>query len=156
MKPLMKLRRSATDADLRELLHSLPYVHFLGIDAQRRGDELTFTLPFKDDLVGNTRLPALHGGAIGAFLETAAIVQMVWQTEAAVLPKTIDFSIEYLRSGRALDTFARAHVTKVGRRVGNVRVEAWQQEQQRPIAAGYGHFLLTPAGDLEEAAVDGS
>jgi acyl-coenzyme A thioesterase PaaI-like protein len=61
------------------------------------------------------------------------------------LPKTIDVTIDYLRSGRPVDTYARAHVTKLGRRVANVRVTAWQYEVSEPIAAIHGHFLVTPA-----------
>ena len=60
-------------------------------------------------------------------------------------PKTIDFTIDYLRSGRARDAYARAEVQKAGRRVANVRVEAWQDARDRPIAAAHGHFLMPDA-----------
>jgi acyl-coenzyme A thioesterase PaaI-like protein len=52
-----------------------------------------------------------------------------------------------LRSGRAVDTFAAGRVTKQGRRVANVRVEAWQDDPARPIAAAHGHFLLVREDD---------
>ncbi|REJ73571.1 MAG: PaaI family thioesterase [Acidobacteria bacterium] len=126
------------------MLASMPYVAFLGMGAVRRGDELTFTLPFRAELVGNTRLPALHGGAIGAFLETAAHLQLAARVASEKLPKTIDFSIEYLRSGRPRDTYARAEIVKLGRRVCSVQAVAWQDERQRPIATARGAFLLTP------------
>ena len=58
------------------------------------------------------------------------------------MPKTIDFSIDYLRSGKPRDAYARAVVSKRGRRVANVRVEAWQDERQRPIATAHGHFMM--------------
>jgi acyl-coenzyme A thioesterase PaaI-like protein len=58
-------------------------------------------------------------------------------------PKTIDVTIEYLRPGRAMTTYARADLRKVGRRVANVHVEAWQEARANPIAALRGHFLLT-------------
>jgi acyl-coenzyme A thioesterase PaaI-like protein len=41
-----------------------------------------------------------------------------------------------------VDTFARARVVKVGRRIANVAVEAWQQSRAEPIAALRGHFLM--------------
>ena len=34
------------DAALRALVHGVPYVEFLGIEFDRRGDELTALLPF--------------------------------------------------------------------------------------------------------------
>jgi acyl-coenzyme A thioesterase PaaI-like protein len=59
-----------------------------------------------------------------------------------VLPKTINITIDYLRSGRTVDTFARGVITRHGRRVANVRVEAWQDDPERPIAIAYAHFLI--------------
>ena len=37
---------------------------------------------------------------------------------------------------------AQAIITKHGRRVANVRAEAWQEDRSKPIAAMHGHFLL--------------
>ncbi len=89
-------------------------------------------------------LPAIHGGAIGAFLELTSLIQLLFNTQCESLPKTVDVSIDYLRSGRPVETFGRAVVTRQGRRVANVRAEIWQDEFNKPIAASHGHFLLTP------------
>jgi acyl-coenzyme A thioesterase PaaI-like protein len=128
------------------------------------GDELTGRLAYSDMLIGNPAIPALHGGVTGAFLEITAIVQLAWDAvweimesgedgaariargDFPALPKTIDVTIDYLRSGRPRDVYARAQVTKMGRRVANVRVEAWQDERDKPIAAAHGHFLLPERG----------
>ena len=139
-----RIRTIGSDEDFQALLDSIPYVRFLGIRGERRGNELTVVLEFGEHLIGNPRLPALHGGVIGAFLETAAIIQLVWESDSPTLPKTIDIAIDYLRSGRPQDTYARATITKHGRRVANVRVEAWQDDRLHPIAAAHGHFLLKP------------
>ena len=58
------------------------------------------------------------------------------------LPKTIDFTTDYLRSGLPRDAYARAQVTRSGRRYASVRVEAWQDNRARPIAQASGHFLM--------------
>jgi acyl-coenzyme A thioesterase PaaI-like protein len=57
--------------------------------------------------------------------------------------KTIDVTIEYLRPGRAQTTYARAELRKVGRRVANIHVEAWQEARETPVAFLRGHFLLS-------------
>ena len=62
-------------------------------------------------------------------------------------PRTIDVTIEYLRPGRAKTTYARADVRKIGRRIANVHVEAWQDQKASPVAALRGHFMLSPASD---------
>ncbi len=144
MKILADMREAGRAQDMQALLDSIPYARFLGIMAERKGNEVTTILPFKDHLIGNVMLPAIHGGVIGAFLEITATVQLLFDNQCERLPKTIDISIDYLRSGRAVDTYGRAIVTRHGRRVANVRSEIWQEERARPIAAAHGHYLLAP------------
>ena len=123
------------------LLRRIPYAGFLGIEACREGGALT-VLRFSEDLVGNTALPALHGGVIGSFLETVALTVLLRDSELDALPKTIDITIDYLRSGKPVDTYAAATILKRGRRIANVQAEAWQEDRDRPIAAARGNFLL--------------
>ena len=42
----------------------------------QNGNEITTIMPFQEPLVGNVNLPALHGGAIGAFLELTSVIQL--------------------------------------------------------------------------------
>jgi uncharacterized protein (TIGR00369 family) len=127
-------------------VRDLPYAKFLGVEVVFNGDEMTAVLAFSDHLIGNPVLTAIHGGVLGAFMEIAAIAQLSVLQPAQRLPRTIDISIEYLRSGRPLTTYARATVNKVGRRVANVHVEAWQEQRDAPIAFLRGHFLVDPEG----------
>jgi uncharacterized protein (TIGR00369 family) len=127
---------------LKDFLQRVPYIRFLGMRAELAGDEMTAILPFDPKLVGNVMLPALHGGVIGAFLEATALAQLSITQGSAKVHKTIDVTIEYLRPGRAMTTYARADLRKVGRRIANVHVEAWQEARDHPVAALRGHFLL--------------
>ena len=152
---VIKTRR---DAALERLVGAVPYIAFLGIRFDRRGDELTAVLPWQDMLTGNPMLPALHGGVTAAFLEVTAIVELGWallwdQMENATpdfqiattplrLPKTIDLTVDYLRSGLPRDAYARARVNRSGRRFASVHVEAWQDNRDRLFAQGTGHFLM--------------
>ena len=128
---------------LEAFLQRVPYVRFLGMRAELSGDEMTAILPPAPHLVGNTFLQALHGGVIGAFLEMTALAQLSVTQGSTKVHKTIDVTIEYLRPGRPLTTYARADLRKVGRRVANVHVEAWQDARDQPIAFLRGHFLLS-------------
>ena len=154
---VVKQRR---DAALKALVHGIPYSQFLGIEFDRRGDELTGVMPFQDKLIGNPLLPALHGGATAAFLEVTAIIGLSWsmlwneiengrldpellaEGKLPRLPKTIDFTVDYLRSGLPRDAYARAQVARSGRRYASVHVEAWQDNRARPFAQASGHFLM--------------
>jgi uncharacterized protein (TIGR00369 family) len=119
----------------------IPYARFLGLRAELKGDELTVIMPFSQHLVGNPMLPALHGGVVGALMEVTALTQLAIASKSERFPKTIDINIDYLRSGKPRDTFARARVIKIGRRIANVQAEAWQGERGQPIATLHGHFL---------------
>ena len=154
--------KSRREAALSWLTGGVPYIRFLGIQFDRRGDELTAVLPFDDKLIGNPMLPALHGGVTAAFLEVAAIIELAWSTlwedmeagridpaklaegQFPLLPKTIDFTVDYLRTGLPRDAYARARVNRSGRRYASVQVEAWQDNVTRPFALGSGHFLMPP------------
>lgn len=147
------------DRALQALVSGIPYIQFLGMQFDRRGDELTSVLTFDDKLIGNPAIPAIHGGVTAAFLETSALIELGWQHlweeiesgRIAVdalpkalprMPKTIDFTIDYLRSGLPRDAYARARVNRSGRRYASVHVEAWQDNHARPFAQATGHFLM--------------
>lgn len=130
------------DKNFALLASFVPYARFLGLTLREDTGGLLSVLAQDYKLVGNPTLPALHGGVVGALLESAALFQLLWDGDASRLPKTINITIDYLRSAKPVETFARARVTKHGRRVANVRVEAWQDDPARPVAAAHGHFLV--------------
>jgi len=138
-----------TIADLRasgELtpLHALiPYARKIGLEAATDATGLLVALRFNESNIGNSALRAIHGGVVGALLEHAAILHLMVETDVTVVPKIINLSIDYLRPCLAADTFARGTVLKQGKRVANVRMMAWQDSPERPVAAGHAHFLLT-------------
>ena len=82
----------------RQALAVIPYAGFLGVRLEEDGEGIVCVLPFRDDLVGNAALPALHGGVVGAFLELTALVQAIELADSDRVPKPINFSVDYLRS----------------------------------------------------------
>ena len=148
---------------LARLVGQVPYIAHLGIVFERKGDELTAVMPYSERLIGNPMLPALHGGAIGAFLEISAVVELAWSIvwqrmedggagaqaiesgEFPAFPRTIDFTVDYLRTGLPRDAYARARVNRSGRRYASVHVEAWQDNRARLFAQATGHFLMPTA-----------
>lgn len=145
-KALLEAIRTARERrDCAALADAIPYARFLGIAADSSTGELLCRMQYSDMLVGNKHVPALHGGTLGALLETTAIFQLLWEADTDQVPKIINITVDYLRSGRPVDTFAHATLTKLGRRVASVRVLAWQTNRDKPIATANAHFLLKPA-----------
>jgi acyl-coenzyme A thioesterase PaaI-like protein len=124
------------------LVDAIPYARFLGVQVQRRRGGIECVLPFRDEIIGNARLPAVHGGVLGAFLELTALLRLIDESRAVGVPKPINFSIDYLRSAGPKTTTARADIFKLGRRIANVHVVAWQDDPAKPVAHGNGKFLL--------------
>jgi uncharacterized protein (TIGR00369 family) len=125
-----------------DLAARIPYARFLGLRVERDGESLRCVLPFRPDIVGNARLPAVHGGVVGAFLELTALLGLLDLSEGDRVPRPINFSVDFLRSARAVDTHGRAEIVKLGRRIANVRVVAFQDDPDKAVAAGIGNFLL--------------
>ncbi len=144
MKIISNLQQASPQDRLNTLANQIPYAKFLGMMAEERDGVVITCMPFKSTLVGNRNLPAVHGGVLGAFLELTSVIQIMHDSAYAQLPKTIDIGIEYLRSAGPSDMFARAYVTRHGRRVANVRAEMWQQDPGRLITVAHGHYLLKP------------
>ena len=157
-EPVTQVKRRR-DLALSVIVSQVPYIKFLGVSFDRHGDELTSTMAFHEDLIGNPMLPALHGGATSAFLEVTAIVGLAWaslwkdieeerlnisavQNGKLALPKTIDLTVDYLRSGLPRDAYARARVNRSGRRYASVHVEGWQDNREKLFAQATGHFLM--------------
>lgn len=124
------------------LLDTIPYARFLGLRTDMDGDVLTVVMPFADHLVGNPMLPALHGGSTAAMLELTAVAQVAHTWPRLRLPRPITVTTAYLRSGKPMDVYARARISRAGRRVAHVLAEAWQEDQAQPIASLTAHFSM--------------
>ena len=136
------LTRARQSGDPDGLVQWVPYARFIGVHAQLIDGELIATMSYRDQLIGNPALPALHGGTVGSLLESAAVFELLWSRETVLLPRIINITVDYLRSGKPVATHARGVVTRSGRRIANVRAEAWQDDRARPIATAQAHFLL--------------
>src|SRR5882757_1722880 len=142
--------------DTTGLFGNSPFARWLGIRDHDQGtdqgtEQGTLVMPFSPKIVGNPILPAIHGGMTGAFLETTAIVGVTRELGVLAPPKPIGLTINYLRSGRALDSYAKVSIVKQGRRVVAFEAQAWQDDPARPIASAFGHFMLRkiPGADEE-------
>lgn len=126
----------------QELIDRVPYATFLGMQLEQKGEELTFLLPKKESNIGNPTLPAIHGGVVAGFMEQSALLYLLLQLQEPKQPKTIDFTVDYLRAALFRDTYAYCEMTRLGRRVANVQIHAWQVKREDPVAIARAHFLL--------------
>lgn len=138
------VRQVRQSREYSRLTDAIPYARFLGIGVENLAGEVLCRMTYSPQLIGNSMIPALHGGTLGGLMESAAIFELLLHADTEHVPKIISLTVDFLRSGKPLDTYAKAVITRQGRRVANVRVEAWQDERARPIASAHALFLLSP------------
>ena len=119
--------------DIAALIATSPFARFLTIETKIDERGLISIMPVRDDMVGNVMIPALHGGCVAAFLEIACLLELAKETNTTAPARAIDISVEYLRPARREDTFARARVRRLGRRIATVHAEAWQRDENTPV-----------------------
>lgn len=124
-----------------------PYVDFLALQRVPSEDPALgdlFKMPFHPHLIGNPVLPALHGGVVAGFAESAAVLHLALRNGITTgpAPRGVDFAIDYLRSARPVDTWARCHTVRQGSRVALVQITVWQDDPTRPIVSARSHCLL--------------
>ncbi len=119
-----------------------PYATLLGLSVEPGVDAPVLVMPFSGEVVG--RPGFLHGGAIGGLLEMAAVGALLQALEAegGAKVKPVNVTVDYMRGGREKETRAKGTVTRLGKRVANVSAVAWQDEEDRPIAAARMNFLI--------------
>ena len=141
---LLEVVQSARkNSDYASLCQQIPYARKIGMSCQSDSEGALFLLPGNKNNIGNPVLPAIHGGVLGGFMEMAAAAHLMLFMDEPRTPKIIDFSLDYLRSARVVDTFARCEVIRQGNRVANVMIKAWQANPDEPVAIGRAHFKLS-------------
>lgn len=123
-----------------------PYAQALGIeiDHDEQGQPVLF-VDFSDRIQG--RPGYLHGGAMSGLMEMAGIAALqaeLAQRDEAVRLKPVNVQVEFMRGGTEQRTYAMGQVTRAGRRVALVNVEAWQDDRAKPIALAQMKILLSP------------
>ncbi|KPF76435.1 hypothetical protein IP88_06770 [alpha proteobacterium AAP81b] len=121
----------------------VPYARLLDLSFDQSQGEARLLMPFAERLVGAPG--RLHGGAIAGLLEiagVAAVVRAMPEDEKLPRLRPVTVTVDYLRAGQTIDTYAAAEVTRLGRRVINVVSRAWQADRARPIASAHLNFLV--------------
>lgn len=124
-------------------LDVLPYARALDLRFEQDDDEVRLIMPFAAGLVGAPG--RLHGGALAGLLEIAGVAAViVAQPDADRMPRIrpVTVTVDFMREGTPVETYAAAEVTRLGRRIVNVTSRAWQFERSRPIASANLNFVL--------------
>ena len=129
--------------DFTAISQLIPYSGVIGLDCKLENHVIVTQLKNLKSNIGNYQLDVLHGGAISALLEHSAILQLIYEMHIKKLPKIINITVEFIRPGKAKNTFASAKTIKLGQNVANMRSHAWQSNPEKIVAIAHSHFLLS-------------
>lgn len=120
------------------------YAEALGITVHDVEDGTpVLTVDFSADVEGRPNY--YHGGAIAGLLENAAYAALRAALVAngrEVKLKPVNITVQYLSGGKSETSYAKARVTRMGRRNANISVEAWQSDRSKPIASAIMNILM--------------
>jgi len=125
--------------------HTLPaYAQALGILVHDMEDGAPIlTVDFSAYVEGRPNF--YHGGAIAGLLENAAYAALrtalIAEGREAKL-KPVNITVQYLSGGKPETSYAKARITRMGRRNANISVEAWQSDRTKPIASAIMNILM--------------
>ncbi|MEO6954035.1 MAG: hotdog fold thioesterase [Polyangia bacterium] len=127
----------------RLAMEAIPFHRWLGlriasgsVDGAHTEGYTHAVLPFRDELVGDPRRPALHGGILAAVLDACGGFA-VWSAcdLAEDRVSTIDMRIDYLKHAGPEPLVAEAHLVRLGNRVGVVDMRCWQASAPDTLVA---------------------
>ncbi|MEY4501751.1 MAG: hypothetical protein RIS52_1641 [Pseudomonadota bacterium] len=121
-----------------------PYAQTMGFVATRDDeDRIILLMDFDDDKSG--RPGFIHGGALAGLLETTAYMTVIEVVGEGPRLKPINCTMTYMRAGVEKRTYARATIERLGKRIANVEVIAWQEDPNKPIAMAQINVLIDRA-----------
>jgi acyl-coenzyme A thioesterase PaaI-like protein len=129
-------------AEPHPIHHIIPYSRDLELEVGR--DELgnrIVKLPFADRHVGNPMTRALQGGVFLGFLECAGSAFILDFYPQLKQIGSASFFMEYLKAPKPEDTYASFKASKIGRRIVNIDISAFQTGRGE-VAKASGRYLI--------------
>ncbi len=117
-----------------------PYIRSTGmriLEFDIAAQTLTVTMPLKPEFERQPGTGQFHGGPIAALIDTAGCFALI-MVQGHGIP-TVNFRTDYLRPAVNTDLRAKALVRRVGRTVGVVDVDVFD-DAAKLVAVGRGTF----------------
>lgn len=128
--------------EMHPIFDIVPYTKDLEIEVgKNQHGERIIKLPFADRHIGNPISRALQGGIFLGFLECAGSTYLLDIYPDLKQCGSASFFMEFLSAPKPVDTFAKVTASKVGRRIVNIDIEAFQPGRSI-IAKASGRYLI--------------
>ncbi len=143
--PRTRAEEVALLAQLNRNFHAVvPHNRALGLAMVALEDGAArMRLPYSLDLVGNPETGVLHGGPITSLMDACCGAAVFMKLSMPVPIATLDLRIDYLRpADPGKDVLAHATCFRITRNVAFVRGVAYVTDEDDPVAAATGTFMI--------------
>ncbi|BBD07737.1 PaaI family thioesterase [Desulfovibrio ferrophilus] len=138
-----------TDYDaFKDLIENqIPYNKYVGMKLLALEPGMCkLCIPYSDNLVGDARRKAIHGGVISTLVDTCGGFTVWAASGIADRISTIDLRVDYLKPAIGCDLVAEGHIKLHGNRVGNAHVQVYAKgEPQSVLAEGRAVYNIRKA-----------
>ena len=128
----------------QQFIQALPHCVDLGMDIREMSEgHAVMSVPYDERFIGDPTTGVIHGGVITALLDSCAGAAVLSHPAGKGGTATLDLRIDYMRPAIPGERiFASANVYHATRSVAFVRVLAYEDDPEAPIASGTGAFTI--------------
>lgn len=116
----------------------IPFNQYVGMQLLDIEDGFAKALiPFRNELVGDPRTLAIHGGVIATALDAiGGFAGMTTLSSMEDKISTIDMRIDYLRSARNCNVIVEGRISRNGNRIITTNMKAYREDDGTLLAEG--------------------
>ncbi|MFW2852715.1 PaaI family thioesterase [Sphingomonas sp. TX0543] len=131
-------------AALQGALSIAPFHAWLGLRVEDVADGvLHLSMPWRDEIVSNPRIPSVHGGVFASLIDLAGMYVLLTRTRA--VSATASLHVDYHRPASGGPLHVRARVVKIGRTLSVADSEVRSPDDVL-LASGRGSYLMRDGG----------
>jgi uncharacterized protein (TIGR00369 family) len=123
----------------------IPFNKFIGLELTALEDGFAKAIiKFKQELIGDVRINAIHGGVISASMDAVggmAAVTTLNSIEDKIV--TVDMRVDYIRSARNTDLIIESRIVRSGNKIITTNMQVFAANDLTLVAEGRGVYHVT-------------
>lgn len=129
---------------LQGALSIAPFHAWLGLRVEDvTNGVLHLSMPWRDEIVSNPRIPSVHGGVLASLIDLAGMYVLLTRTR--LVSATASLHVDYHRPASGGPLHVHARVVKIGRTLSVADSEVRSGDDSL-LASGRGSYLMRDGG----------
>jgi len=123
----------------------IPFNTYIGMQLTELSEGFArAVIPFKAELVGDSRIQAIHGGVIAAAMDAVGgIAGIATLTSFEDKIVTVDMRVDYIRSARNTGLLIEARIVRSGNKIITTNMQVFAEEDGILVAEGRGVYHVS-------------